>query len=461
MLTSAIAYGSAQTSLAKMVAKQAFAQEPKFGLGFRFTVHVAGLSLGDWQSCSGLKVEYKATELKRGGDHLGQEWLPERVSYPRVVLKRAIERDSSAKVQAWLKDAAQGWLADEKTNATGTATVMLYDAHAEPVLKWVLSEVRPAAWSGPDLDASASKLAIETLELVHGGFEVLAPRAPASTTPPGGAKEELTLEHPEEKSVIFKAPPERIGIIRNAEKSEAKTAVVVADGASGESGKPGVTQYKLDKLVLAGPWTAEDVSRLLDWATTTRKPPSGGEAELAHLKVKWGLAFPTDAFQVSNVTVNFTRFKANGTPIRAEVGLTLNMVVPKTERGSGNPTSGGLPGRSSHVVTATDSLAMLARRHYGVEGGWRDIADANSLDDPLRLRPGQLLYLPALSELDEGMDRDVSKSLSLSPPSSSSSSRSSSARSCSSAAGRSMPRPRNYWCGSSSTSTSGCRTASS
>jgi phage tail-like protein len=51
-----------------------------------------------------------------------------------------------------------------------TARITLFDAHREEVASWSLRNVYPAAWHGPDLDATGNNVALETLQLVHEGF---------------------------------------------------------------------------------------------------------------------------------------------------------------------------------------------------------------------------------------------------------------------------------------------------
>jgi nucleoid-associated protein YgaU len=58
-----------------------------------------------------------------------------------------------------------------------------------------------------------------------------------------------------------------------------------------------------------------------------------------------------------------------------------------------------LPGRRAHTVTAGDSLARIATAQYGSPGRWRQIAAANGIEDPLRVRPGDRVYLPNPEEL--------------------------------------------------------------
>jgi nucleoid-associated protein YgaU len=115
---------------------------------------------------------------------------------------------------------------------------------------------------------------------------------------------------------------------------------------------------------------------------------------------QWG---PPSAFLIeaiiTAVNVTYTRFGADGTPIRAEVTVRMQQQPSLLALLATNPTSAGLPGRRSHTVTAGDSLARIATAQYGSPGRWRQIAAANDIEDPLRVRPGDQVYLPNPEEL--------------------------------------------------------------
>ncbi len=53
-------------------------------------------------------------------------------------------------------------------------------------------------------------------------------------------------------------------------------------------------------------------------------------------------------------------------------------------------------------MVAGDSLPSLAWREYGNATQWRAIAEANGIDDPMRLRPGTELLLPLADDLRRG-----------------------------------------------------------
>jgi nucleoid-associated protein YgaU len=103
---------------------------------------------------------------------------------------------------------------------------------------------------------------------------------------------------------------------------------------------------------------------------------------------------------VTNVSAKYTLFTAGGTPIRAVCAVTLEEMPTDVARQ--NPTSGSLVVRDVHQVVAGDTLESLAYRTYGDPALWREIAHANNIDDPMRLRPGRTLLLPAPEELEPG-----------------------------------------------------------
>jgi nucleoid-associated protein YgaU len=99
---------------------------------------------------------------------------------------------------------------------------------------------------------------------------------------------------------------------------------------------------------------------------------------------------------VKSVNAKYTLFRYDGTPIRATCSLTLEEIPTETPRQ--NPTSGGLAARRTHMVVDGDSLASIAYREYGTPTLWRALAEANDIDDPLRLRTGRNLLIPPATE---------------------------------------------------------------
>ena len=57
-------------------------------------------------------------------------------------------------------------------------------------------------------------------------------------------------------------------------------------------------------------------------------------------------------------------------------------------------TSGGA--EQPYTVQSGDNLSKIAKRFYGDAGKYRDIAKANAIDDPDKIKVGQSLNLPVL-----------------------------------------------------------------
>jgi len=112
---------------------------------------------------------------------------------------------------------------------------------------------------------------------------------------------------------------------------------------------------------------------------------------------EWGAAWSFDAV-VTSISTNFTMFLEDGTPTRATVDLSLKQATDPGRFPAQNPTSGGNAGHKRHVVQQHETLDFIAAEEYGEARHWRHIADANRIDDPMRLRPGTVLQLPPLSE---------------------------------------------------------------
>lgn len=110
----------------------------------------------------------------------------------------------------------------------------------------------------------------------------------------------------------------------------------------------------------------------------------------------WGDIASFPAF-VTSVSAKYTLFGSDGTPIRALCSVALEEMPDEPRRQ--NPTSGGRSVRRAHQVVAGDSLASLAYAEYGDPGQWRRLADYNGIDDPLRVRTGTVLLLPAVTDL--------------------------------------------------------------
>jgi hypothetical protein len=109
----------------------------------------------------------------------------------------------------------------------------------------------------------------------------------------------------------------------------------------------------------------------------------------------WGQQTYLDLCVVKSVSVKYTRFRADGAPIRALATVTLEELRPEVPRQ--NPTSGTVDAHTERSLRAGDTLASIAYEELGAPSLWRSIASANGVDDPSRVRPGRRLLVPTVT----------------------------------------------------------------
>lgn len=130
----------------------------------QFSVDVNGLKLGLFTGCEGLAAEYTIEEVLEGGNNSYVYKLPGRVKYTNVKLSRLLTKHSW-RTAAWFSQFANGG------QQRGLATITLHDEMGNPVCHWVLKEVHPVKWTGPNFSTDGSGVAKETLELIYHGFD--------------------------------------------------------------------------------------------------------------------------------------------------------------------------------------------------------------------------------------------------------------------------------------------------
>jgi nucleoid-associated protein YgaU len=96
----------------------------------------------------------------------------------------------------------------------------------------------------------------------------------------------------------------------------------------------------------------------------------------------------------TSLTCTYKLFQPDGEPLRADVKLSLTQAEPPVK--GQNPTTRATAGFGLHVVRDGDTLPSISYGAYGDATKWRLIAEANGVDNPLHLRRGSSLSLPAL-----------------------------------------------------------------
>ncbi|MGI4792317.1 MAG: CIS tube protein [Janthinobacterium lividum] len=121
--------------------------------------------------------------------------------------------------------------------------------------------------------------------------------------------------------------------------------------------------------------------------TKNKRPP--------YLRFQWGKGYSFKSV-LQTMSVRYTLFNQAGDPVRCTASVTLISVESDSEdnqKGT-NPTSYAEAGHKRRQVMPQDTLALIAYQEYGNSNRWRSIAEANGLEDPMDLRPGQILAIP-------------------------------------------------------------------
>lgn len=200
--------------------------------------------------------------------------------------------------------------------------------------------------------------------------------------------------------IKFQFNPKELSLTKNAKwkrqphRNAKKSAPPMFTGS--DPSKLSIEMF-LDATDTMGDQVVKTVEQLFELCVPTQESRSNGKGSPPWVVFKWGGMSSFTAF-VSSVTAKFTLFTPGGTAVRAI--CTVNLEEMAGEDGGQNPTSGALASRDSHTVVAGDTLQSIAFKTYGDPTLWREIARANNIDDPMRVRPGQRVLVPSLLELE-------------------------------------------------------------
>jgi len=150
---------------------------------FRFKLELGSIQVAGFSECTGLQLETKVYEYKEGGRNSHSLKFPDAGSVGNITLKRGITSGAHSDVlYDWHRDVMTGTFdqnknpnkrsSDPDEDIQQKCAIILNDDSGNEVKRWNLSRVFPVKWVGPEFKATASELAIETLELACEGIEL-------------------------------------------------------------------------------------------------------------------------------------------------------------------------------------------------------------------------------------------------------------------------------------------------
>jgi Contractile injection system tube protein/LysM domain len=219
--------------------------------------------------------------------------------------------------------------------------------------------------------------------------------------PDGFTKAELEIDGGEKIQVLFNPTEYTITKTNTWNFKQVQGSSLPPAEFGGGNPRELALTLMLDASLLDGSQSVKSVTdSLFKMMEVSDGQPAGGTRSLPpFVTFRWG-AVDTFKAVCTSLTVAFQLFRPNGEPIRADVKVQLKQAEQASTASSNsankgqNPTTRAIAGRGVHMVQDGDSLPSIAYKAYGDATRWRTIADANGIEDPLRLRRGSALSLP-------------------------------------------------------------------
>ncbi|MGZ4031381.1 MAG: phage tail protein [Tumebacillaceae bacterium] len=132
---------------------------------YRYVVEIDGLEVAGFSEVTGIQAETEIEEYVEGGLNGYVHRFAKQTKFPMLVFKRGLTSDSS--LWDWYADVMSGTI----TRKNGA--VILNDQSGTEVVRWNFFDAYPVKWNGPEMNASRSEVAIESMELVHNGLKAM------------------------------------------------------------------------------------------------------------------------------------------------------------------------------------------------------------------------------------------------------------------------------------------------
>ncbi|MFB7631426.1 LysM peptidoglycan-binding domain-containing protein [Streptomyces sp. NPDC056149] len=225
-------------------------------------------------------------------------------------------------------------------------------------------------------------------KMVKATLEIYAPPT-GGQSGPGGLTDQIEFQfNPAELSLV-----KEVSWARHNARLAQHTSVPEFTGS-----RPRVLAMSvvLDAKDTKGKSVDARVSTLLGCCTPTEGSRFDDRPSPPWVRFRWG-GFESVSFVafLSGVKATYTRFSADGEPLRAVCEITLEEIGMTTA--GQNPTSGSPSSRRSHVVVRGDSLPSVAFASTG-STQYRAIAELNGITDVSKIEPGQVLLLPGAAD---------------------------------------------------------------
>ena len=122
-----------------------------------FQLELEGVSRASFVTARGLGGSRRAFMYREGGAAAPRQFRGS-FEFSNLILERGVTRDSS--LFDWFR-----------SGEPRSGAIVLLGGDGRELVRWTFARGWPCAWEGPGLDAAASTLAIERIEIRHEGIE--------------------------------------------------------------------------------------------------------------------------------------------------------------------------------------------------------------------------------------------------------------------------------------------------
>ena len=129
---------------------------------FRYKVEIDGLEAGGFSEASGFDASIDVIEYREGDMVQTPMKLPGLKKYGNITLKQGVA--DSIVMYEWMIAGVEGEVERK------TITITILDETETATASWQVINAWPAKYTAPDFNATASEVAIETLEIAHEGM---------------------------------------------------------------------------------------------------------------------------------------------------------------------------------------------------------------------------------------------------------------------------------------------------
>lgn len=128
---------------------------------------------------------------------------------------------------------------------------------------------------------------------------------------------------------------------------------------------------------------------------------SRGKARPPWVRFQWG-GYVSFKAVLEKLDLTYTFFSKQGVPLRAKAAITLKQFEDEATWPPQNPTSGTPRPHRLHHVGPGETIDRIAAAQLGDPTRWRELADANGLDNPFAVPPGATLVVPDVRGVARG-----------------------------------------------------------